>query len=79
MTDEALREWLLLWVKDYCNNTWDTDPPGVILFLNQAVDYIKNQKGITSETIGDYSVTFVEAVPKSLLMLLRPYRKVKFI
>jgi len=74
MTDEALRGWLLLWVKDYCNTDWEQEPPGVLLFLNQAISWIKTQNGITSESLGDYSVSFAEGLPEGFKELLEPYR-----
>lgn len=83
MSDDELKEALLLWAQEYCKMTWEAgfEPAGVKLFANQAVEWIKTQNGITSESLGDYSVTFLEegAMPKGLLALLRPYRKVQLI
>ena len=83
MFDEELEEALLLWAQEYCKMPWEAgfEPVGVKLFAKQAVAWIKTQNGITSESLGDYSVTFLEegAMPKGLLALLRPYRKVQLI
>ena len=49
-------------------------PSAVNLFLNQAVDYMKNQSGIKSESLGDHSITWETDFPKSLTKLLVPYR-----
>lgn len=81
MTDEELKEALLLWAQEYCKMTWEAgfEPAGVKLFANQAVAWIKTQNGITSESLGDYSVSFGDEMPKGLLALLKPYRKVQLI
>ena len=84
MTDEQLKEHLKEWVKDYCNNSFLDDddledlPGGVELFIEKGVEYMSNQQGKTSESLGDYSVSFDTNMPESLLKLLRPYRKVRF-
>jgi len=49
-------------------------PDGVELFLNQAVDFTKNQTGKKSESLGDYSVSWETGFPPSMLMFLAPYR-----
>lgn len=84
MTDQEIKDALLKWVKDYCNNNFlvdgvETIPGGVEIFLNQGVDFIKKQNGIQGESLGDYSVTLTTDFPLSMLKLLRPYRKVKFV
>ena len=86
------REWaefdikalLLEWVKDTCKNDFMVNgeevlPGGVVLFLNKAEDYLRNVQGISSESLGDYSVSFDTDLPQSLKRLLRPYRKVKLL
>lgn len=78
MTDEEIRAALFLWVKEYCNNDWETPPNGVNLFLDKALDWFKNQNGIVSETLGDYSVEFTDNIPKGLLAILRPYKRIAF-
>ena len=84
MTDEQLKEYLKEWVKDYCNDDFLDDdgnedlPGGVEIFLEKGKEYIKQQSGKTSESLGDYSVSVAEDIPESLLKLLRPYRKVKW-
>ncbi|SNR95525.1 hypothetical protein SAMN05446037_100269 [Anaerovirgula multivorans] len=84
MTDEQIKDALTDWVKDYCNNDFIEDevevlPGGVLLFLNQAVEFTKKQTGITSESLGDYSVSFETDFPASMLKLLSPYKRVKFL
>lgn len=84
MTDEQLKAHLKEWVKDYCNDDFlDEDeaedlPGGVEVFLDRAASYFKSQSGKTSESLGDYSVSFDADIPRSLLKLLTPYRKVRF-
>jgi hypothetical protein len=55
-------------------------PAGVYLFIENAVKAYKQDVGIQSESLGDYSVTFK---PDMLITLakqyLQPYKKVKFV
>lgn len=81
MLDDELKEAMMLWAQDYCKMTWEEgyEPAGVKLFVNQAVEWLKTQNGITSESLGDYSVSFADGMPKGLISLLRPYRKVTLV
>lgn len=77
MSDAELREYLLHWCMDYCNNAFVNGvPSGVELFLDQAIGFIKIQLGKTSESLGDYSVSVdTTKFPRSMLDLLSPYKK----
>lgn len=79
MTDEELRAYLLEWVNAYCVQEFaEATLPGAIkLFLAKGVEYLKNKAGITSESLGDYSISGVQDFPISLQKLLVPYRKLR--
>lgn len=78
MTDEQLTAHLTEWVKDYCHNDFiDGLPSGVVLFLEQALNFQKASSAVRSETLGDYSITFRDDYPESTLKLLRPYRRAR--
>jgi hypothetical protein len=51
-------------------------PLGVQIFIDQAAQFLISQSGKTSESLGDYSVSFGIEFPKSLLDLLKPYKKI---
>ena len=86
----ALTEWVKDYCKnDFLINNPDYDsedeesekyieslPGGVKTFLNQGVDFIKNQSGIKSESLGDYSIAWTTDYPESLLKLIRPYKSI---
>lgn len=78
MTQQELSDYLTDWVKDYCHNPFeDGIPSGVTLFVTQASDYLLKQNGITSESLGDYSVSISPDFPPALTNLLRPYRRLR--
>lgn len=92
MTDlENLTEWVKHYCNnDFLkpNPDYDEDDPnseefivvlpgGVNLFLDKGINFINAQKGLQSESLGDYSVTFLTEMPSSLLSLLAPYKRVK--
>ncbi len=83
MTDAEYLTYLEEWAADYCHVDLDVDwtvlPAGVQMFKVQALEFIKKQTGIASESLGDYSVSYVTSFPASLLALLRPYRRPLFI
>ena len=73
MTEVEFRANLLSWAKSYCRNQFTAGTPaGVLIFIDKAVDYFNTQSGKTSESLGDYSVSFETSIPVSLLDLLRP-------
>ena len=83
MTDEQITVYLTEWVKDYCHNDFldasgvETLPGGVILFLERGLDFQKRKASVTSETLGDYSISFGDGYPDDMLKLLRPYRRAR--
>ena len=80
MTDEDLKTYLEGWVKDYCNDTFDDGlPSGVVIFIDQAMTYLKNKSGVQSEHLGDYSITLSLDFPESLKKLLVPYRRLRML
>jgi len=77
MTDVELRIYLEDWVKDYCKNPFESGTPsGVVLFLDKAVEFIKAQNGVKSETLGDWSITLSVDYPESMLKLIKPYKRI---
>lgn len=70
---------LIDWAQDYCNRTFDVVPGGVRIALAKMAQYHLQQAGVQSESLGDYSVTLTTDYPESVLKLLKPYRRVKFI
>ena len=80
MTDADLETYLEGWVKDYCNDTFDDGlPSGVVIFIDQAMAYLKNTSGVTSERLGDYSINLSIDFPESLKKLLVPYRRLRML
>jgi len=78
MTDEQITEYLTEWVKSYCHNDFvDGLPGGVLLFLDQALNFQKGSSTVESEKLGDYSVTFRDDYPITMMKLLKPYKKAR--
>jgi len=79
-----LKDQLKLWVREYCNDDFKDDngeddfPAGVELFIAQTEKYLANQKGIKSEMLGDYQVTFEKELPVFLTNMLNDYRKLRW-
>ena len=81
-----MRENLLIWVKDYCNDQSLEDEGAISLFLDRAEAWLNaHVAGVVSEKLGDYSVAmagggrFENVLPVSLIMFLRPYKKMKML
>jgi hypothetical protein len=81
-----MRENLLAWVRDYCNDPSLNDEGAIAIFLDRAEAWLNaHVSGVQSESLGDYSVAFavradVESfLPQSLIMFLRPYKKMKML
>jgi len=81
-----MRENLLIWVKDYCNDQSLEDEGAISLFLDRAEAWLNaHVSGVVSEQLGDYSISFgrgesiESALPLSLIMFLRPYKKMKML
>lgn len=70
------------YILKYTNLTEDSASklPGLKLAAAQFVNYqLSNPSNISSETIGNYSVTYQPSYPEYLVQTLKTYRQVKFI
>lgn len=72
-------------VTKYCNDDF-TDEDGVTFFpaglklpTAQLIKFQMDYKGVSSESIGDYSVSFFGNVPDGIKSMLRPYKKLRFV
>lgn len=69
----------------YCNDDFgDGDgvtsfPAGLKLPASQLIKFAMTYKGVSGESIGDYSVSFFGAIPESIRTGLKPYKKLKFV
>ena len=76
--------------KEHCNNKFLVEDPEnpdeyieelpgpVVMFIARAVEYNINQAGLKSESLGDWSASYSQELPQSVIDLLKPYRKVRF-
>jgi hypothetical protein len=78
MTDSQRRTRLIAWAKDRCQND-DLTEEKLELFLEQAVPFSAGISGKTSESLGDYSVSFNVDFPPSIMRFLTPYNRIKFL
>lgn len=72
------------YAKVYTNNTF-TDKEGtevipgpVLLFVAKACEYNMGQAGLVSRKMGEVSYTYSTDLPKNIMKLLIPYKRVKF-
>lgn len=78
LTQADMEKYLTEWAMEYCNNKFYYGiPAGVKMFVDKAAAYLFNQSGMTSESLGDYSVSMNPDFPPALLSLLAPYRRLK--
>ena len=57
-------------------------PVGLKLIASNIIAYLLSQgksQGISSESIGDYNVSYLSNLPDSILKQLKPYRKAKWL
>lgn len=54
-------------------------PPGLQLAEVSMIRHFLTEKGISGETIGEYSVQYFGNLPSTVEEMIRPYRKIKFI
>lgn len=67
-------------VKTFCRKEFaDGFPGGVKLAATEFLKYALQNRGVQSESIGDYSVTFLADIPESVKKILRPYKVIKFV
>lgn len=72
-------------IKMHCNDDFtDEDgvtsyPAGLKLPAAQLIKYQMEYKGVSGESVGDYSVSFLSNIPDGIKSMLRPYKKVRFI
>lgn len=81
-----MRQNLLIWVRDYCNDQSLNDEGAIAIFLDRAENWLNaHVSGVVSESLGDYSlhfeggVGFEHVLPNALIMLLRPYKRIKML
>lgn len=80
MTQDDLEVYLTEWAMEYCHNDFSTGiPAGVKIFIDKATAYMFKQAGITSESLGDYSISMNPDFPPAIMNLLAPYRKIKML
>lgn len=84
MTEQELKDYLKEYAKDYCNNSFlvdevETIPAGVNLFINKAYEHYNRETGLKAESLSRHSISFDSELPQSIVRLLNPYRKVRFI
>lgn len=69
----------------YCNNDFKNSegvtsfPAGLKLPVAQLIKFQLEYKGVSGESIGDYSVSFFGNIPDGIRSMLKPYKKLKFI
>lgn len=79
MTEEEKRASLLLWARKWTNNSL-IEEVDIMLFLEQGLQVLKGAAGISSESLGDYSVSFKDnPITELAKEHLRPFRKVKIL
>lgn len=72
-------------VTKYCNDDFtDEDgvtsfPAGLKLPTAQLIKFQLDYKGVSGESIGDYSVSFFGNIPDGIKSMLRPYKKLRFV
>lgn len=81
MTHEEKVEAYLEYVKEYCGNAFEEGVPKMVyIVINQMISYDDRGAGIASESLGDYSVSFISNgtdYPKDILRKLDAYRAKK--
>lgn len=71
---------LIEYAEAYCNQTFEELPGPVKLFVAKAIEYNMNKAGLSSESVGgELSYSYDMDFPQSLMKLLKPYRKVRFV
>lgn len=80
MDQTDVSEILEEWVRDYCHDDFEDGLPGAVrLFIEKVSSQILTGAEKASESLGDYSVSYLADVPPTYLRLLAPYRKLKMI
>jgi Phage gp6-like head-tail connector protein len=74
------------YVKEECNNSFldengvEVLPGGIKMAIAKLCEHYMRESGVQSESLSRHSVTYsVDGIPKDIMKLLRPYRKVKFV
>jgi Phage gp6-like head-tail connector protein len=70
--------------KDHCNNSFliggaEELPGGVKLFIARAIQFNMNPAGVIGRSMGGASYSYDTDYPPSIMRLLRPYKKVRFV
>ncbi len=54
-------------------------PPGLRLAEVTIIRHFLKEKGVSSETIGEYSVQYFGNLPSTVEAMIKPYRKTRFV
>lgn len=86
--DYYLSEMLQLmidFVQDECRQSFQQAdgsyelPSGVKVFIVKAIEYNMNPAGVTSDSLGDQRLSYSTDFPESILRMLKPYKKARFV
>jgi hypothetical protein len=69
------------YAREYCNQAWTDDalPGPVKIFIAQAAKWLMEDQGVTNKTLGDGAVSFANSLPATIVAMLRPYKRVRFV
>lgn len=62
---------------DYCNNK-DLEFESIIVFLAKAIQYYSLKAGLTSRSGGTVSYAYTSDLPTSVLLLLKPFKRLRW-
>jgi len=70
---------LLEFAKGHCGQSWEVDdvPADVVMFIARATEFHLKTAGMSQEQMGDWSASYTQTLPESILDLLYNHRKVK--
>lgn len=74
-------EHYLLYVNQYCNTAFTVDdaPEIILKTIDKMKEYDAQDNGMTSESLGDFSVSWNPQYPASIKTVLNSFRRVKFL
>lgn len=62
---------------EYCNNPAITID-NALVFIAKAIQYYSNKAGLVSRSMGTVSYAYTTDLPTSVLLLLKPYKKLRW-
>ncbi|MGG3624394.1 phage head-tail connector protein [Bacillus gobiensis] len=83
--DEYLKTMIPLlteFASDKCNQEFSLEynmPAGIILFIAKACEFNMGSSTIRSRTTGNVSYSYNTELPESVIKLLRPYKRLRFV